>query len=182
MDRKTLAGGAGGEGEDEQQTERPVSGCLGRAPRGLTRAGLAFASARDPSLRDLRVHTDGRARQALSASSHLLNRLLHRASSPSESRHRTRGSAPTSRTSQTDRRRRQGNRGERLAPLTGARTGWGARSPSIPAARVVRHVEVQTDYFGWASVKGASSGGVDSGSSWASVAGGASLSSSAHCL
>ena len=62
-------------------------------------------------LRDLRVHTDGRARQALSASSHLLNRLLHRASGPSESRHRTRGSAPTSRTSQRDRRRRQGNRG-----------------------------------------------------------------------
>ena len=90
-------------------------GCLGRAPRGPTRAGLAnaraFARARDPSLRDLRVHTDGRARQALSASSHLLNRLLHRASGPSESRHRTRGSAPTSRTSQTDRRRRQGNRG-----------------------------------------------------------------------
>ena len=24
-------------------------------------------------------------------------------------------------------------------PLTGARTGWGARSPSIPAAGVVRH-------------------------------------------
>ena len=66
---------------------------------------------RDPSLRDLRVHTDGRARQALSASSHLLSRLLHRASSPSESRLRTRFSAPTSRTSQTDRRRRQGNRG-----------------------------------------------------------------------
>ena len=115
MDRKTPAGGTGGEGEDEQQTERPVSGCLGRAPRGPTRAGLAnasaFASARDPSLRDLRVHTDGRARQALSASSHLLNRLLHRASGPSESRHRTRFSAPTSRTSQRDRRRRQGNRG-----------------------------------------------------------------------
>ena len=93
------------------KTERQVSGCLGRAPRGPTRAGLAFARARDPSLRDLRVHTDGRARQALSASSHLLSRLLHRASSPSESRHRTRFSAPTSRTSQTDRRRRQGNRG-----------------------------------------------------------------------
>ena len=26
-----------------------------------------------------------------------------------------------------------------MAPLTGARTGWGARSPAIPAARVVRH-------------------------------------------
>ena len=82
--RKTPAGGAGGEGEDDRQTERQVSGCLGRAPRGPTRAGLAFASAfasaRDPSLRDLRVHTDGRARQALSASSHLLSRLLHRAS------------------------------------------------------------------------------------------------------
>ena len=143
MDRKTPAGGAGGEGEDEQRTERPVSGCLGRAPRGPTRAGQAgapaFASARDPSLREGRVHTDGRARQALSASSHLLSRLLHRASSPSESRHRTRFSAPTSRTSQTDRRRRQGNRGRGFIPLTGARTGWGARSPSIQAARVVRH-------------------------------------------
>ena len=32
-----------------------------------------------------------------------------------------------------------GESGERLAPLTGARTLWGARSPSIPAARVVRH-------------------------------------------
>ena len=53
-----------------------------------------------------------------------LSRLLHRASSPSESRHRTRFSAPTSRTSQRDRRRRQGNRGRGLAPLTGAGTGW----------------------------------------------------------
>ena len=57
MDRKTPAGGAGGEGEDDRQTERQVSDCLGRAPRGPTRVGLAFASARDPSLRDLRVHT-----------------------------------------------------------------------------------------------------------------------------
>ena len=32
-----------------------------------------------------------------------------------------------------------GESGERLAPLTGARTGWGARSPSIPAVGVVRH-------------------------------------------
>ena len=29
--------------------------------------------------------------------------------------------------------------GERLAPPGGARTGWGARSPSIPAAGVARH-------------------------------------------
>ena len=86
-------------------------GVLDALREGRHAPGLAFARARDPSLRDLRVHTDGRARQALPASSHLLNRLLHRASGPSESRHRTRFSAPTSRTSQRDRRRRQGNRG-----------------------------------------------------------------------
>ena len=32
-----------------------------------------------------------------------------------------------------------GIRGGWHFPLTGARTGWGARSPPIPAARVVRH-------------------------------------------
>ena len=75
----------------------------------------------------------GRARQALSASSHLLNRLLHRASGPSESRHRTRFSgadvAHVAKRPQTP----PGESGERAGPADGGTDGLG-RSPSVDSS------------------------------------------------
>ena len=73
--------------------------------------------------------------------------------------------------------RRRSSLGGRRASASNSSGGGASRYPP----RALR-VEIQTDCYGWASVKGASSGGVDIGSVWASVAGGVSLSSAVHCL